>query len=237
MAWLDRMGGVSRIDFSGGEPFLCKGFVSACCDITRKHFIGINTNFVLPPVLEFARRVDPSRVIFVNASIHFDQLKKHNLIGKYIEHYHLYKSKGFNIVASMVAYPGISNHIQEYREYFNQYGISFNCTHFFGWYRNLHYPGAYSKEDYELYQLDKSFLKKPPRLCNAGYNSCVVYPNGYIFTCYLIPHKIGFLYSNINWRNTLLNCKIKECSCPAYFRQKELFDVAVERTKQRSCPI
>ena len=229
-AWLASMGGVSRIDFSGGEPFLCRDFVEVCVKITRKHFVGINTNFVLPQVSEFAQRNDPSRVVLVNASLHFDQLKKHNLIGKYIDNYNLYKSKGFNIISSMVAYPGIRGHIQEYREYFEQHGISFQCRRFWGWYHNRWYPEAYSKEDIELYRLNDYPLDNPSKLCNAGYNVCVVNLNNQITPCYSINRKVGTLYSPIHWGSGLVKCDIKNCSCPFYFHEKELFDRSLEET-------
>jgi MoaA/NifB/PqqE/SkfB family radical SAM enzyme len=230
--WLEKAGGVCKIVFSGGEPFLSPGLVSACEGITRTHFVGIITNFVLPAVVEFSQRIDPSRVVFVNASLHPEQLEKHKLVGKYIDNYHLYESKGFPVNASVVAYPGLRDKIQNYRKYFLQQGIHFQCNNFIGWYNNLRYPDAYTKEDIELYQLDETMFKKPPRLCNAGHNVCVIDVNGDIHPCFDLQRNIGSLYSEINWSNTLINCNVKDCRCPLYLYEGELFDAAAGKTGQ-----
>jgi MoaA/NifB/PqqE/SkfB family radical SAM enzyme len=229
VSWLKEIGGVFNIIFTGGgEPFLSPGFVSACEGITRTHFVSIITNFVLPAVVEFSQRIDPSRVIFVNASLHIDQLEKRKLMGKYIDNCHLYKNKGFSVGATVVAYPGLRDKIKKYREDFYRYGIDFRCIHFSGWYKNRYYPDAYTKEDIELYQLDETMFKKPPRLCNAGHNVCVMLENNHIVPCHCMAyHKIGSLFSKVNWNDKLINCNQKYCGCPFYFYEKDLFDVAV----------
>jgi MoaA/NifB/PqqE/SkfB family radical SAM enzyme len=229
ISWFTDMGGVYKIVFGGGEPFLSPGFVSVCEAVTQNHFVSLNTNFVLPAVSEFAGRIDPSRVVFVNASLHIDQLEKRKLMGKYIDNYHLYKSKGFPVGASVVAYPALRDKIRKYREDFRRQGIDFQCNYFFGWYKNRWYPDAYTKEDIGLYQLDENMLKDPPRICNAGYNVCSLDMDNNIRVCSSTKHVIGSLYSRINWSDKLVNCNIKYCSCTVYVYENELFNAAAAR--------
>jgi MoaA/NifB/PqqE/SkfB family radical SAM enzyme len=79
-----------------------------------------------------------------------------------------------------------------------------------------------------LYQFDGNFMKKPLQPCIAGHNTCLVNIDGSITPCHLVKRKIGSLYSDIVWSDELMNCNVECCSCPFFYYQAELLDVALK---------
>ncbi len=61
---------------SGGEPFLEPNFIEICQELTKKHFLALNTNLSLNNIYDFADQVDPERTIFINAAVHIIEREK-----------------------------------------------------------------------------------------------------------------------------------------------------------------
>jgi MoaA/NifB/PqqE/SkfB family radical SAM enzyme len=95
------------VDFLGGEPFLFGGFVDMAVRLTSSHLIGMYTNLSLTrQALEFARKVDPSRVLFIDCALHPETRELRDPgFRTFIQTIRTFQSAGFNIGVSAVLSP------------------------------------------------------------------------------------------------------------------------------------
>ncbi|MBI9072795.1 MAG: radical SAM protein [Melioribacteraceae bacterium] len=206
-----------RIGFTGGEPFLVPNFIEACKEITKCHFISVNTNLILNKISEFVNEIDPARVLFIHASLHYEELIKKNLLEKFHKNYQLLKEAGFNIYAEGVAYPGLANMIGEIKHFVESNKIKFEFASFYGKYNNKDYPESYTDEEVNKFNLDEHELKKynqDNRICNAGCNAAVVFANGNVKSCFQIKDDLGNIYNEIKFKSDTIICSFKKCGCP-----------------------
>jgi organic radical activating enzyme len=90
---------------TGGEPFLYPNFVELCEKVTKNHYLGIFTNLTVNNVFDFALRVDPQRVEFINCAVHMKEREKRNKVEDFITKFLHLRQKGFNVVATIVGDP------------------------------------------------------------------------------------------------------------------------------------
>ena len=233
MQTIDKTGKTFRISFTGGEPFLIPNIIEACNEITKKHFVSFNTNLVLPSVKEFAESISRERVLFIHASLHIYELKKLNLIDKFISNFKLIRNSGFIIFAEAVAHPSLDeNDINYFRNYLRQHGISFSFGPFIGKYDDKTYPQSYSANELEKFNLENEniiMFKQKGNICNAGLNVAAVYPNGNVHSCFQVKEKLGNIYSEINFKSASTICPAANCDCPLNFYDPFLYDLLNNR--------
>lgn len=237
---LDKTNKIFKVRFTGGgEPFLVPNIVEACVEITKKHYVGANTNLTCDNIQEFANRVDPEKVTNINASIHIKELERNNLIEKVIRNFLLCKAKGFNIVASVIAYPPLLHEAEKYINFFKEKGIKINFSFFIGMYNNKEYPKSHTEEEIKVFGLNRIWLERHYKyrgICNAGFNVGMVKPNGDLYPCnaYFFT-KIGNVYKIINFKKRLVRCPLKYCTCPLKQLDPFLFKQALEESSTRKC--
>jgi len=231
---LNSTGKIFRISFTGGEPTLVPNFIEACEAITKDHFVSFNTNLISRNFQEFVKKINPERVLHIHASLHFDELTSKNLINRFIENYHKLNNNGFNIYAEAVAYPASTEIVEKSRREMSKHSISFNFAPFYGNYNDKRYPGSYTKEELEIFELreeTQNMYKQKGELCNAGYNAAVVFSNGDVYPCHQIKEKIGNVYKEINFINEIINCPSKNCGCPLNKYDEYLFEKSLKNTQ------
>jgi organic radical activating enzyme len=175
---LNKTNKIYKFSFTGGEPFLVPNIIDACAEITKKHFLSISTNLTSGKISEFVEKIDPQRVVVINASCHIKELERLNLVDKYINNFNLCKERGFDITTTERAYPPLSAEAEKYKEFFKNKGIELRFAQFCGKYNGKLYPEAYTDEEIRVFGLEdvleiKMFHSKN-KPCNAGYNVCVV---------------------------------------------------------------
>lgn len=218
----------------GGEPFLVPNLIETCEFLTKKHQIAFVTNLTIPNVKELVGRIDPAKVTYILASFHIEALEKQGLIERYIEHYTYLRENGFTIQAQAVAYPGILDKCRRYREEFSKAGLDLVFTPFNGEFEGRTYPFEYSKEELDEFGIDPSQIelsKTKGKLCNAGFNVAVIHPMGDIISCDPCKQWLGNIYDNFAFEYTLKRCAKESCHCPMYVHDQDLFDRALELTK------
>lgn len=209
------------ISFSGGgEPFLVHNIVEACTKITRRHYIGINTNLTSKKFEEFCEKIEPERVMYIRASLHFKELERLNLLDRFINNFRLCKEKGFNIAATEVAYPSLLGEVESYKRFFKERGIELRFMFFLGEYNGKRYPNSYTEKEITTFGLDKPFIKslygRKGKKCNVGYNVSLVSVTGDAVGCTAIKMNLGNIYKKIEFRNTMVTCPVNFCSCPIF---------------------
>jgi MoaA/NifB/PqqE/SkfB family radical SAM enzyme len=236
---LDDSNKIYRINLTGGEPFLAPNIVEACIELTKKHFLGFNSNFTSKKVKEFAEKIKPKRVNFIIASCHIKELERLNLLNRYIDNFLLCKNRGFNIGAIEIGYPPILNEVNKYKRFFLEKGIDLTFSPYIGNYKGKVYPDSYSEKELKIFGLkekDIDIFHQYGNLCNAGYNVGIIHPNGDITYCFQFTKSLGNIYEGIKFNDKLIRCPFDFCSCPMniydpYLLRKAISEVASYNTK------
>jgi organic radical activating enzyme len=232
---LDKTNKTFRIGFAGGEPFLVPNIIEACVEITKKHFVSLNTNLVTRKAEEFAEKISPARTLFVVASLHINELERSRLLDRYLRTFLRYQQNGFNIISESVAYPPLLEKAVKYKILFQEKGIAINFSPFLGYYNGKHYPESYRDEELRVFGLDNTCrvqFNLRGKICNAGYNVALVSSTGAIHICHQIQEGIGNIYREIKFKNKLVTCPFDFCSCPLKIYDPYLFEKACSETGQ-----
>ena len=221
---------IYRFDFTGGEPFLVSNMVELCIELTKKHFIAINTNLTSKKVKEFAEKINPERVLFINASCHIKELERTNLLSRYIHNFLLCKNRGFNIGAIEVGYPPLLKEVDKYKKKFLEKGIDLTFSPYQGNYKGKFYPDSYSEKELKIFGLTEKDINQfyqYGKLCNAGYNVGIIHPNGDIRYCFYVNKSFGNIYEGFKFKDKLIRCPFKFCVCPVNMYDPYLFRKAI----------
>jgi len=221
---------IYRIDFTGGEPFLVPNIVELCIELTKKHFIGLTTNLTSKKVKEFAEKINPERVVFINASCHIKELERMNLLSRYIHNFLLCKNRGFDIKAVEVGYPPLLKESDKYKRFFLEKGIELTFSPYHGKYKEKFYPDSYSEKERKIFSLTEKNINQYyqyGKLCNAGYNVGIIQPDGDIRYCFFINKSLGNIYEGIKFNDKLIRCPFKLCNCPVNIYDPYLFRKAI----------
>lgn len=234
--FLKKLNKTAKIVFTGGEPLLVENIIEGFIEITKKHYIALNTNLVSEKVAEFAKKIDCERVDYITASAHLFELERQNLLDKFLSNFHLLKEKGHNIYVAEIAYPSLSEKVDYYQKIFADHNIEIQFQTFRGQWQNKKYPESYTEEEFRIFNFNKiranrpDIFKRKDELCNAGYNVAVINKDGQIHPCFSIFDPIGSITEGINFRNTLIKCPMDFCSCAIQDIDPVIFEKALIQT-------
>lgn len=179
--------GMVKVSITGGEPFLYPNFTEFIKELSQLHKVEIITN-LSTDIRQFVKVINPENVS-VNPSFHplfadFD---------KFIERALLLKENGLLRCVSYVAWPPQISRIGYYTERFSRYGIAMSIQSFFGEYKGLRYPDAYTEEDKQIIlpqigerggkPFQTESFKTRGRLCAAGQRYGVIQADGTVRGC------------------------------------------------------
>lgn len=201
------------IHITGGEPFLYPRFTDFCSSLSTNHYLSINSNLGHRSVNEFATRIDPSRVHYINAALHQSERTCGARLGDFISRVQVLRRFHFAVMVSVVmtpamiaTYPALSAHLESY-------GLSPLPKVMYGYFDGRIYPAAYSHEEQSRLrdyiavakernsELAASMVEAPTidlfsehvmldarrryrgRLCGSGYNFVSITSNGTVLRC------------------------------------------------------
>jgi MoaA/NifB/PqqE/SkfB family radical SAM enzyme len=189
----DNTGRTWAIFMSGGEPLLYPNFIELVNLLKQKHYIHISTNLYNKNVKAFAEEVSPEHIININASSHV-YVHNSKSLARFIENYHLFKQKGFDITVSYVTYPPLLKRMRQDFEFLKSQGIDVIIPLTYqGVYNGKPYPASYTREEIllikelvheplELY-ITTSSMKFKNKLCKAGSNFFYMDVKGNVYRC------------------------------------------------------
>ncbi|MBI4335202.1 MAG: radical SAM protein [Candidatus Omnitrophica bacterium] len=231
---LNETGRVFKIHFSGGgEPLLVPNIVEACVELSKKHYLTFNTNLLSDASRHIAQRVDPGRIVKMVATAHIEQIQRRGLLDRFIENYIFCRERKINIVAHIIGYPPILRDGAKYTDLFKRRGVDVSFAAFIGSYEGKTYPNAYT--NMEILELVSMGLNKQcfnislrgQILCNAGYNTGIIYPDGTIRSCGAIAGSIGNIYKGLKFNKYMVVCPKKRCLCPLNSIDRFIFEKAL----------
>lgn len=240
MLCLEKPEKIFRISFTGGgEPFLVPNLAEFCSILAQKHFVSFNTNLTSPQIKALAKNVHKEKLIYIIASLHFYELQRKNLFNAYLENYYLCKDAGYDIRTNEVAHPALKKDVRYLKKTLSKKGVSLGFDPFIGYFKGKKYPEAYTTEELELFELqhlqkNKAFFHQNKELCNAGYNIAYIDSTGTIYQCPGIHKKIGHIYKELSFKETLTTCDSDFCACPMKHYDDALFKQALQEKKIQS---
>ncbi len=155
------------IHMSGGEPLFFPNIIELCSELTKNHFISLNTNLSHNNIYQFSQRVNPKRVRFIHCSLHIEERERLKLVRDFIDKYNNLRKCGFFVFASYVLHPSIFHKFKSDYDYFKSRGVILQPKAFHGstnlWketkYKTLNkirnvftkfYPDCYTKKQKSL---------------------------------------------------------------------------------------
>jgi len=157
------------LHITGGEPSIYPGFVNLCEEITGNHLISLNTNLSNPSMMEFARRIRPERVNFINAGFHMTERHRRQGAATFVSHAKALRDAGFPIIVSVVATPRVVEMLPILTRYFSRNGLHLAPKVLRGWFAGRPYPRGYLPEQ-------KSILREYIAVARARYDELIVDP-------------------------------------------------------------
>ncbi|MBI2968682.1 MAG: hypothetical protein HYY40_12850 [Bacteroidetes bacterium] len=222
-AAFDKTGKKWALFIGGGEPLLYPDFIKLVNTLKINHAIQISTNLFNKNVREFAERVTPENIININASVHILHHSSGSL-AKFIQNYHLYMDKGFDITVSYVTYPPLFKRMKEDFAYLKSQGIkTIIPLTFQGFFEGKKYPGSYTSDQVKmilenvheplelLITLDR--MKFYNRMCRAGSGYFFMDYRGDVWRCATIKESCGNLFNGtFSSRPGPAACPVDQCN-------------------------
>lgn len=235
------------LHITGGEPAIYPGFVNLCEQLARGHYLSINSNLSHPCIDAFAERIDPERVHYINAAVHYDERQKKASLDVFIERVHRLQMHQFNVLVSMVMTPMIVSIFPAVSEYFESRGLFLIPKVMREKYQGKRYPAAYSADQKSLIleYLAEARQKYAPviarmgepatidmfadgwflssngnyrgKLCGSGYNFVTIEPDGTIVRCGSGKCLGNILLKNVSFLRAPQACDTSYCP---YFCEK-----------------
>ena len=200
--------------------------------IDLNHYISIITNLTSLKIDDFAKEINPDRVMSILASTHIKELERNKLMDRFISNFLICEKRGFNISAVEIAYPPYITEIQKYKDFFRKKGITLQFDPFKGNNKGKEYPESYTEEEIKAFGItlrpdSYTTMVHKGCICNAGYNAGIVTPAGDIQICFESKKTIGNVYNRIEFRKTLITCPFEYCQCPLKYYDPYLFQKAM----------
>jgi MoaA/NifB/PqqE/SkfB family radical SAM enzyme len=145
---------------TGGEPTVHPGFAELCATLTKKHYLSLNTNLSHASIYDFAERVNPARVSFINAGFHYDERMRRSGAEKFVRHLSHLTEHGFPIFVSVVATPRALERMEEIVELLAPTGTHPVPKLLRGMHEGKHFPADYTPVDHERFKLHARFARE-----------------------------------------------------------------------------
>ncbi|MBM3245011.1 MAG: radical SAM protein, partial [Candidatus Omnitrophica bacterium] len=199
---------------TGGEPFTYPNFIELIERLSQIHYpINISTN-ASGDLESFVQKVDPEKVsLSVSFQPNFVE------IDSFLNKVELLRRHKFNGCINFVAYPPFIKDINLYIEKFKSIGERLKVIPFWGKYQEKEYPLAYTSQERAVIGIDGTWLDKARKknsLCQAGYNSGLVFPDGKVARCGQVGERFlvgNFFDSEFKLLDTPLSCDAEYCPC------------------------
>ena len=210
---IDRTGLTWLLHITGGEPTIYPRFAELCQLLTATHYLSFSSNLTHSSVVDVAKRVDPSRISFINAGLHAEEREQRKGLAKFLEHAACLRERNFPVFISIVSTPDVLSRIDEIIALTEPIGLAPIPKLLRGEYKGKVYPWAYSAKERSTFIEfatraresygpllgvlserpsidvfgDEEYVDGTPgfggRMCSAGEKFVSLQPDGKIYRC------------------------------------------------------
>jgi MoaA/NifB/PqqE/SkfB family radical SAM enzyme len=260
-AAFERTGKTWLLHITGGEPTHYPDFVELCAALSERHSLSLNSNLTGPSILEFAERIDPARVSFINAGLHPAERARRNGLALFLRHGEALQRRGFPLMVTVVATPEVLHRFDEAVAQLAPIGVVPFPKLMQGWQGGRLYPDAYTAEERALFRrhslaaerasprfggwgerpsidptLGRDHLDRTPdyrgRLCSAGQEFVMIRPDGDVMRCGAGVPMGNLLAGTVTFARKAKACDRRHCF---YFCEK--FTARAEAQWARKHPV
>lgn len=145
-----------HVHMTGGEPTAYPQFSDLCERLTVNNKISLNSNLTGKSLDDFAARVDPAKVVFINAGLHHKERTGRGGQNAFVSRARELAGRGFNLMVSAVMSPEFITLAEAVRHELQQSGIVMVPKILRGSFDGQKWPHAYSAEQRKtlFHQLD-----------------------------------------------------------------------------------
>lgn len=144
-----RTGRTWLLHMTGGEPSVHPDFLALAQGLSQDHYLSLNSNLTHAQMDAFADTVDPTRVHYVNASLHHDERVARGGLEAFIVRAQRLQQRGFRVMVSQVADPAILPRLEGIMDAFASHGLHVFPKALREPYRGRLYPQAYTAAERE----------------------------------------------------------------------------------------
>lgn len=260
-AAFDRTGKIWQLHITGGEPTHYPDFVELCAALTGRHTLSLNSNLTGPAILDFAERIDPARVSFINAGLHPAERARRNGLEVFLRHAGALKRRGFPLMVTVVATPEVLHRFDELAAQLSPIGEVPFPKMMTGKQERGVYPESYTEEERALFRrhslaaerasplyapgrarpsidppLGRDRLDRTPdyrgQLCTAGQEFVMIRPDGEVHRCGRGTPMGNLLQGTVRFKTKAKPCDRGHCF---YFCEK--FTASAEAQWARKHPL
>lgn len=223
---LDKLNKTLLIGFNGGEPFLIPNFTELCLELTKRHFIRIDTNLSLSNACKkFVNTINPDKVVEICFSTHvLEREKRGNDLKELCLLVKMFQEKGFKMIGNYVVYPSLITRMEEDIKFFDSQGIKVLPSLFWGIFNGKSYPLSeerisYSKEGMQLITKFNPYVKTQlhnirKSFCQAGCAAFTINQKYEVLACSGISKKLGTFFEEWHVFRKVIRCPNQYCLCP-----------------------
>ena len=142
-----RTGKTWLLHMSGGEPAIHPDFVDLARLLSQQHYLSLNSNLSHRNIDAFADAVDPARVHYVNASLHYDERSARGGLEDFITRALRLQDRGFNVMVSQVVDPAVLPRLEGIMDTLGARGLVVFPKALREAYRGSVYPRAYTESE------------------------------------------------------------------------------------------
>jgi MoaA/NifB/PqqE/SkfB family radical SAM enzyme len=248
--WADGFNATGKtwlLHLTGGEPTIYPDFVNLCGELARNHYLSLNSNLSHRCIADFAEKIDPERVHFINAAVHYDERQKKASLNVFIERVQKLQANRFNVLVSVVMSPVMVSLFPEVSQHFESRGLFLVPKVMRGLYQGKRYPAAYTAGQKSLmlkylararqiYAPVSDRMGEPPtidmfsdgrffssacdyrgKLCGSGHNFVKIEPDGTVVRCGSRKRLGNILQKNVSFLRAPKICDTAYCP---YFCEK-----------------
>lgn len=209
----------------GGEPFSIPNFTEFIAEITKKHYVRIDTNLSLGDACrKFANTINPRRVVEVVFSTHVLERERRGIdLKEQVSLAKEFQKKGFKILGNYVVYPPLFERLERDMEFYNSQGVAVVPTFFGGKFNGKTYPfdrGVLSYSDEEVNMITrlnpyaKIYMHNPlNEYCQAGCNAFFISDKYEVFPCFTMQDiKLGDFDGKWRTYPKVIRCPRRYCT-------------------------
>lgn len=224
--------GTVSMQITGGEPAVYPNFFKIMKEISRMHYIDLQTNLFWDPQ-EIIGYISLEHISRIGGSYHPQYTEFEPFLEKLVK----LRDAGFWVEVNYVAYPPILDEAKEYLNMAEEKKIKFTTLSFQGEYQGRRYPESYSDDEKAILKklnlasgesaesmLDWDIQKKkignseeaeePLRICRMGQMYTWIKPNGEAMRCCKSSLVLGnIIDGTFSLLDEAIPCNLKNCIC------------------------
>ena len=136
---------------TGGEPFFHRRFVELCSELSKNHYLSINSNLSSSRVAQFAREVKAERVAYIHCGIHPEERRDRKGWPALLSNLTVLIDAGYPVFASCVMTPAAFDLFEDARDRLGRLGVPLIPKLLEDRYQQRFYPQDYTDQEREKF--------------------------------------------------------------------------------------